>query len=219
MEAIGETCSCNSRDSEITTEIDINTKIRKKSARVWGWNKKRPDTPLVDKTLKLEWKQSRSSNSDCKDPKCPMSANILNDEFFEDKPIINHVENINKGPLSVLTISDDKSSKSITENRSFKNIRNLRWCKKRGDTPMINEEKRFNWFRVSSSDTYSSDASIPNSENDLNQEEPMKNSPQENPHLIMNSKGVFLKPLVTRFPNRASRKHRENKEVANSFEI
>ena len=60
---------------------------------------------------------------------------------------------------------------------------------------------------------------IPSSDERDNNEQSNKRSSNKNSRLVLNSRGIFLKPLITSFPNKASRNFTENKDVANAFEM
>lgn len=207
MSNIDRAYCCNLSVLEDTTKEGDNkissakTDVKKK--RNLGWRKKRPDTPMINKISTIEWKRSRSSNSECTDSSCPNSANILSDADLKDELLSNPTANLqsidlNEEQLRVLTISEendrnDNGDKLISENSLKRKTKKFRWRKKRVDTPLINQEQKFDWFCTH----FSCDES-------RNNEEPNNSSWNKNSHLILNSRGVFLKPLITRFPNKAS---------------
>ena len=225
MSNIDRAYCCNLSVLEDTTKEGDNkissakTDVKKK--RNWGWRKKRPDTPMINKISTIEWKRSRSSNSECTDSSCPNSASILSDADLKDELLSNPTANLqsidlNEEQLRVLTISEendrnDNGDKLISENSLKRKTKKFRWRKKRADTPLINQEQKFDWFRTHFSNDHFSGASFPISRNtssscdeNRNNEEPNNSSWNKNSHLILNSRGVFLKPLITRFSNKAS---------------
>ena len=81
---------------------------------------------MINKISTIEWKRSRSSNSECTDSSCPNSANILSDADLKDELLSNPTANLqsidlNEEQLRVLSISDesnrnDKGDRLIAEN-------------------------------------------------------------------------------------------------------
>ena len=206
-------------ENKLLSDSFVNPgKIQTKKPRSWTWNKKRPDTPMVNEALRPEWKRNRSSYSECSNSSCQNSANVLSGRELEDKIVVNNSSNvvtdsIGEGQLSRISISEDTKTDTAqreecsTINNGFRKIRNFRWCKKRMDTPMISEEQKFYWFRTHSSDSCSSNTSISNSDYAFNDDQLIESPNFENNFSSTSSKGVFLKPLDKKFPNQHSKTH------------
>ena len=206
-------------ENKLLSDSEINPdKIQTRKARSWSWNKKRPDTPMVNEAFRPEWKSTRSSYSECINPSYPNYTIFPSDREFEENIVINQTSNVvtdrnGEGQLSRLSISEDaKNDKDqrqecATQNSTFRKIRNFRWCKKRMDTPMISEEQKFNWFRTHSSDSCSSNMSTSNSDCTFNDDQLIESPSIENTYASKNSKGIFLKPLITKFPNKHFKNH------------
>ena len=206
-------------ENNLLSDSEINSgKLQTKKARSGSWNKKRPDTPMVNEAFRPEWKRIRSSYSECNNPSCPNSVIILSDRELEENTMINQsanivAESIVEGQLSRISISEDTKTDTVqreecsNENNGFRKIRNFRWCKKRMDTPMISEEQKFNWFRTHSSDSCSSNISFSNSDYASNDDQLIESPPIENNFSSKNSKEVFLKPLNAKFPNKHFKNH------------
>ena len=233
MSNVDRTYCCNLNEFEdITKDSDTKissakTEIRKK--RNWGWRRKRPDTPMVNNISTMEWNRSRLSNSECTDSSCPNSAVTLSDTYSRDglwhisAPNIKKFD-LNEEQLRVLSISEennrnDKGDELMTENSCKRKTRKFRWCKKRVDTPMINDEQKFDWFQAHSSNNRLSEPIIPSSDEKRNNEQSNKSSSNSSSNLVLNSRGIFLTPLITCFPRKTSRSFTENKETADEFEL
>ena len=112
---------------------------------------------------------------------------------------------------------NDKGDKSITKNSCKRKSRNFRWRKKRVDTPIINQEQKFEWFRAHPPNNRFSEDVNSRSNERRNNEQSNKSSLNDTSPLVLNSRGIFLKPLITCFQNKVSRNFTENEDDTNAF--
>ena len=192
MSSVDRTYCCNlSAEEDTTNENDTKSSSSKREVRKkrnWGWNKKRPDTPMINKISTIKWNRSRSSNSECTDSSCPNSANTLSVTDSKDEMLLNSAANLQKfdldeDQLRILSISEENNKNGKRDELIVKNS-----CKR-----TCTDEKK-------------------------NNEEPNNSSSNSSSHLVLNSRGIFLKPLITSFPNKVSRNFTESKDVENAFE-
>ena len=66
--------------------ITGNENIRHKDTRNLRWDKKRPDTPMTNENIKLEWRRTHSSDSVSTNSSCPNSGSLPNSGCLEDNP-------------------------------------------------------------------------------------------------------------------------------------